>query len=99
MSLIRLVLNSTYKDSLLYQLSQINAVHIKSKSGAHLKEFLKEHLYSDKIKVLRDNLNSLFKKLDISTSEFQELRVKKNERLEFVVKDLQELLNRVAQHL
>jgi len=99
MSLIRLVLNSTYKDSLLYQLSQINAVHIKSKSGAHLKEFLKEHLYSDKIKVLRDNLNSLFKKLDISTSEFQELKFKKNERLEFVVKDLQELLNHTLEEI
>ena len=92
-------MNSAYKDSLLYQLSQINAVHIKSKSGAHLKEFLDEQLYSDKIKVLRDNLNSLFKKLAINPSEFQELRVKKKERLEFVVKDLEELLNHTLEEI
>ena len=99
MSLIRVVLNSNYKDSLLYQLSQINAVHIKSKSGAHLKEFLAGQLYSDKIKVLRDNLNSLFKKLGISISEFHELRVRKEDRLEFVVKDLEELLNHTLEEI
>ena len=100
MSLIRVVLNRSYKDSLLYQLSKINAVHIKSKTGAHLKEFLEhERLHSDKIKILRDNLNTLFKKLKISKSEFQELKFNKNERIEFIVKDLHELLNHTLEEI
>ncbi|TFG15788.1 MAG: hypothetical protein EU535_00910 [Promethearchaeota archaeon] len=100
MSLIRTTINERYKDSLLNQLSDINAVHIKSKTGTPLKEHLKERKpFSDKMKNLRENLTDLFKKLNINESDFHQLKFTNEEKKEFIVKDLHELFNQISEEI
>ncbi|MFX0042885.1 MAG: V-type ATP synthase subunit I [Candidatus Hodarchaeota archaeon] len=98
MSLLRITINSTFKDLLLNRLSKINNVHIKplSKTKRKIKE--KDPIL-EQIKQLRQSLNSLFKKLQISAYNFQELKIKKNERTHFIVKDLNELISHTNEEI
>ena len=97
MSLIKVIIKSNYKNSLLTLLSNINTVHIKSKTKKGLK-VEKDRPFAEKVKNLRQSLDALFKKLRINESDFQDLKFKKDERIEFIVKDLQELLNHALLH-
>jgi len=80
MTLFNVVINSNYKDRLLNQLSIVNNVHIKTKEGTQIKKKIEEKdPLMKKIKTLRQNLDNLFKKLDINESNFQELKIKTNQ--------------------
>ncbi|MFX0186974.1 MAG: V-type ATP synthase subunit I [Candidatus Hodarchaeota archaeon] len=98
MSLINVVIKRNYKNQLLTLLSSLNAVHIKSKSEVK-KEIEGDRAFSEKLKNLRQNLDLLFKKIRISDSDFQELKISRTERVEFLVKDLQELLNHTLEEI
>lgn len=92
LSLFTCRISSGYKDSLLNYLSDLNLVHIKSKSQPHIKEKMKvKDMFSEKAKKLRQSLDEFFKRLRITEFSFQDLKVEKDERTEFIVKDLNEL--------
>ncbi|MHA1192106.1 MAG: V-type ATP synthase subunit I [Promethearchaeota archaeon] len=96
MSLFNVVINSNYKDRLLNQLSLVNIVHIKTKKGSQMKNKMKEKdPLMNIIKSLRQNLDNLLKKLNINDSDFQELKIKKDQRLKFVARDLNDLINQI----
>ena len=99
MSLIKVIIKSNYKNQLLRLLSNLNIVHIKSKIKKDLKLIEKDQPFAEKLKNLRQSLDTLFKKLRISESEFQDLKFKRDERIEFVVKDLQELLSQTLEEI
>ena len=99
MSLFKISVERKYKDPLLYNLSKINSVHIKSKTKPELKKTFEDFPFLDKIKSLRDNLDTLFKKLRITESDFQTLKVNKEDRIKFDTKDLQELLKFVSEEI
>ncbi|MFW9897966.1 MAG: V-type ATP synthase subunit I [Candidatus Thorarchaeota archaeon] len=99
MSLFKVSVERKYKDPLLYHLSKINSVHIKSKTKPELKRSSEDFTFSDKIKSVRQNLNTLFKKLRITESDFQPLKFKKEDRIKFDTKDLQELLKFVSEEI
>lgn len=98
MSLLKVTINSNLEDLLLNLLSKINNVHIKplSKERKKLKE--KDPIL-EKIKQLRQSLDNLFKKLQISTYNFQELKVKSGDRTNFKVKDLSELIKHTNEEI
>jgi vacuolar-type H+-ATPase subunit I/STV1 len=94
MILVKANIKSNYKGTFLQELSDLNVVHIKSKMGVPLKVYLREeHPYSDKVKNLRENINALFKKLKISETLLQELKITEDERVKYNVKDLSDLIN------
>lgn len=98
--LIKVEINERFKDQILIELSNLNAVHIKSKDKPKIKEKLEEKDPTrEKIKKLRKNLNDLFKRLDITDFDISNLKVKKNERIEFIAKDLVELLSHLFEEI
>ena len=100
LSLFTCKISSGYKDSLLNYLSDLNMVHIKSKSKSPIKEMSKEKDdFSEKAKKLRQSLDEFFKRLRITEFSFQDLYVKKEERVEFIVKDLNELANLIQEEI
>ncbi len=99
MSLFKISVDRRYKDPLLYHLSKINSVHIKSKIKPELKKTGEDFPFSDKIKSVRNNLDTLFKKLRITESDFQALKFEKEDRIKFDTKDLQELLKFVSEEI
>ena len=101
MSLIKIGINTHYKDRLLNVLSSINNIHIKTKeeapSGKKIEE--KDPLFSV-IKKLRQSLDNLLNKLNISENYFQEIKkVKPSEKFEFVINDLPELVNKTLEEI
>jgi len=94
MSLLRTVIKSEYKNQLLNLLSELNTVHVKSKKIKEKPQEVEEdRLFSEKLKNLRQNLDGLFEKLKISSTDFQNLKIRKDEQIEFTFKNLSELLN------
>jgi vacuolar-type H+-ATPase subunit I/STV1 len=99
-SLVKAEINQNYKDQFLVELSNINAVHIKQR----LKHKIKEDVESrdgmkQQIKELRKNLNSLFKRLDMNMQEVLELKIDREERIEFSAKDLAELIDHISEEI
>ncbi len=100
MILFKVAIHKNYKDNLLNHLSKINTVHIKSKSISQFSIKLgDESLLIDKIKNLKQNADSLFKKLKLGEFDFHELKIEENEKIEFVVKDFQELINHTSEEI
>ena len=100
MSLIKLTINKNYKDRLLDYLSKLNTVHIKSKDDSQsIDKKLDKDPLRDKIKILRANLDLLFNKIKINDFMFQELRFDKNERIQFEVKNIYELIIHVLEEI
>ena len=99
MSLIKAIIKSNYKNQLLTLLSNLNTVHIKSKEAKKLKIIEEDRPFADQLKNLRQSLNALFKTIRITESDFQDLKVKRDDRIEFLVKDLNELLNHVSEEI
>ncbi len=100
MSLIKVIINKSYKDSLLYYFSKINTVHIKSKSKPKPKGKTQEKdKFEEKIKILRKNLDSLLTKLRINEFDFQELKFDKSERIIFEVHNIHELVNHTLEEI
>lgn len=101
MCLFKVGINKFDKDRLLNVLSSIHNIQIKAR----------EKLISDKkseekdsffniIKNLRQGLDSLFNKLNINEAKFQEIKkVDKTKRVEFIVKDIPELVNKTLEEI
>ncbi|MFW9819418.1 MAG: V-type ATP synthase subunit I [Candidatus Thorarchaeota archaeon] len=92
MCLFDINIHNSYKDLLLQELSQINLIHIKPKQ-IEAESQKKGDKVIDRIKILRANTEDLFKALKISDYDLQNLKFKKTERIEFNVKDIDELTN------
>ncbi|MFX1326996.1 MAG: V-type ATP synthase subunit I [Promethearchaeota archaeon] len=98
--LMRAEINQNYKDQFIMELSNMNAVHIKSKKKSKYEKGSEEKdPFREKIKDLRKNLNNLFKKLEISEYDLQNLKTKKNEKVEFVTQDFHELINSLLEEI
>ncbi len=98
MELFMVNINHNYKDLLLQHLSQLNIVHIKTKpEKSEIIE--KDKVLFDRIKKLSQNLETLFKNLDITEFDFQKLIFEKEERKEFEVKDIDDLLNQISSEI
>ena len=101
MSLIKIGINTQYKDRLLNVLSSVNNIHIKTKekvpSDKKIEE--KDPLFGI-IKNLRQSLDNLLNKLNISENYFQEIKkVKPSEKFEFIINDLPELVNKTLEEI
>ena len=98
MILFKVNINHNYKDLLLQHLSQINLVHIKTKP--EISDIIeKDKVLFDRIKKLSQNLETLFKNLNITESDFQKLIFEKEERKVFEVKDTDDLLNQILSEI
>ena len=99
-SLIKAELNENFKDQFLVVLSNINSVHIKQRDKPEIKEKLEEKdSIRESIKVLRKNLNNLLKRLNLNEYELLETKVDKDKRVEFVAKDLHELITHLLEEI
>jgi V/A-type H+-transporting ATPase subunit I len=94
MVLFKVRLNRNYKDILLQHLSQLKIVHIKSKSDKSSSYEMDKELF-DRIKTLSQNLESLFKDLNITESDFQKLSFDEKNKPKFKVKDIDDLINQI----
>jgi vacuolar-type H+-ATPase subunit I/STV1 len=98
MELFKVNINYNYKDLLLQHLSQLNLVHIKTKP--EISDIIeKDKVLFDRIKKLSQNLETLFKNLNITESDFQKLIFEKEERKEFDAKDIDDLLNQILSEI
>ena len=85
MVLFRVSVNQNYKDILLQHLSQLHLVHIKTKTEQKVIAEKDDELL-ERIKDLSQNLEALFKSLDITELDFQKLSFEPNEKKIFEVK-------------
>ncbi len=110
MTLIRAFINSKYKDSLLMDLASEKIIHIKprikeeinEKEATKRKKEKKEkeiEKHKQEINVLHNNLLELFNKLNLSQLDFQKLKIDKEKREKFAVKDLYELIHHLNDEL
>jgi V/A-type H+-transporting ATPase subunit I len=98
--LIKADINRKFKDQLLVELSNLNLVHIKPKEKSELKGELEDKKpIVEKINVMRKNLNTLFKKLEINENDIKNLRIKKSERIEFKALNLNDLINHILEEI
>jgi len=99
-SLIKAEINHNYKDQFLIELSNLNVVHIKPREESKIKEELDEKdPLKEKIKDLRKNLNNLYRRLEISELDVLELKIAKDDRIEFTARDLPELITHIVEEI
>jgi len=98
MVLFKVRLNRNYKDILLQHLSQLKQVHIKPKSEKSSSYEMDKELF-DRIKTISQDLESLFKDLNINESDFQKLAFDEKDRPQFKVKDINDLINQVSSEI
>ena len=98
MVLFRVNVNQNYRDLLLQHLSQLSLVHIKTKPEESVK-FEKDDVLFERINKLSQSVESLFKNLDITESDFQKLSFKPDERKKFEVKDINDLINQLVDEI
>ena len=99
-SLIRAEINQNYKDQFLMELSNINAVHIKSRKKPKIKESTDfKDSTKQNIKDLRKSLNTLFKRLDTGVQDVLDLKIERSERMEFVANDFSELIDHITEEI
>ncbi|MFX0007016.1 MAG: V-type ATP synthase subunit I [Promethearchaeota archaeon] len=91
MCLFDINIHNSYKDLLLQEISQIHLIHIRPKETEDETQ-KKGDQEIDRIKKLRANTEDLLKALKISDYDLQNLKAKKAERIEFKVKDVDELI-------
>lgn len=100
MSLFKVTLERELKESLLMALADEGMVHIKSKKAETIKESLeKEAKHKEEIEDLKENLRDLFKELKIDPSDFQSLELTEDDKREFNVKDLYELIHYLGEEI
>ncbi|MFW9827529.1 MAG: V-type ATP synthase subunit I [Candidatus Thorarchaeota archaeon] len=98
--LMKADINYNYKDQLLIELSNLNAVHIKPKDKSKRKSDIEEKKpIVEQINLLRKNLDTLFKRLKISETDIKNLRIKQSEKTEFKAQDLNDLINHILEEI
>ncbi len=98
MVLFNASINQNYKDILLQHLAQLNLVHIKTKPELGEK-FEKDDIILEKINHLSQSLESLFKNLEITESDFQKINIKPDQRKKFDAKDISDLLSQLINEI
>jgi hypothetical protein len=99
-SLIKTDIDYNYKDQFLIELSNLNIVHIKPKKEDKIREEIEEKDPLKKnIKDLRKNLQNLYRRLEISESDITGLKVAEENRIEFVARDLTELITHIIEEI
>ena len=98
MVLFNININQNYKDILLQYLAQLNLVHIKIKSELGEK-FEKDDMILEKINILSQSLESLFKNLDITESDFEKIKIKPDQRKKFEAKDVYDILSQLINEI
>lgn len=98
MTLIKILIDTEFKESLLNHLSELNNVHIKPKSEDSLPRRKKDESYK-RIKQLRKDLKTLFKNLEIKKNDFADIRLDENEKLTFKARNLNELMTNISEEL
>ncbi|MBN1800417.1 MAG: hypothetical protein JW891_02870 [Candidatus Lokiarchaeota archaeon] len=100
MCLFNITIDNSYKENLLNYLSDIHMVHVKTSKKTRVEEKLQEkNLLVERTRRLRDNLDSFFNNIDISESSFEGLKPESYGKLKFIVSDLNELVNQIADEL
>lgn len=100
MTLFKATISRNLKDELLRELSSINNIHIQTKKDLEidLKDTEKEP-FKTQLKSLQQNLDSLYNKLDIKENDLKDLKVKKDDRMEFIVSNLHELITSTSDEI
>ncbi|MFW9971392.1 MAG: V-type ATP synthase subunit I, partial [Candidatus Odinarchaeota archaeon] len=98
MCLFDITVHNNFKDLLLQELSHINLIHIKPKEKSEESQKKGDKII-ERIKRLRVNLEDLFKSLKISNIDLQNLSPKKDRKIEFDVKDIDELITNVLEEV
>ncbi|MHA1670295.1 MAG: V-type ATP synthase subunit I [Promethearchaeota archaeon] len=94
MALFKIIIDRDYKDILLTNLAEFKLAHMREKGEYQSKiKTEEEDIFKNKLKNLRLNLEMLLKKLDITELDFQALNIKKEEKINFVAKDSNDLIN------
>jgi len=100
MDLVKVVVYKSNKDVLINFLSSLKFVHVKirsEKNNIKLSEYYKENnLIYEKIKKLRENINYLHKKLNITANDIEHLKFDKKDKLQFIGSNVKELINRIS---
>ncbi|MBY9021811.1 MAG: hypothetical protein KGD67_12205, partial [Candidatus Lokiarchaeota archaeon] len=85
---------------LLTNIAEFKLAHVKEKEIYKSKiKTDEELLFKDKLKDFRLNLEILLKKLDITELDFQELKVREGEKINFVAIDSNDLLNQLFEEI
>ncbi|MFX1377343.1 MAG: hypothetical protein ACFFA0_16205, partial [Promethearchaeota archaeon] len=99
-SLLKVDINHNYKDQLLVELSNLNIVHIKPVEEDKIMEKIEvKDPLEEKIKYLRKNLNDLYRRLEINEFDILRLKTAKDDRIEFISKDLTELIGHIVEEI
>ncbi|MBY9020051.1 MAG: hypothetical protein KGD67_03265 [Candidatus Lokiarchaeota archaeon] len=98
MVLFKVNINQNYKDILLQHLSQLGLVHIKKKTEI-AEQLEKEDINIEKINNLSQNLESLFKNLDITELDLQKLTIPLDQRKKFEAKDINDLISQLTNEI
>ncbi|MFW5895623.1 MAG: V-type ATP synthase subunit I [archaeon] len=100
MVLIKAFIEKSYKNSLLNELSDIHNVHIKTKAeGALSGEKKRKDENYKKIKQLRKDLKTLFKNIEISRIDLENVELEEEEKLTFKARNLNELMTNISEEL
>ena len=99
LSLIKVTVDKNYKNSLLTELSTMNAVHIKLKNKEERKILEEKDPLVGKIKDLRRDLDLLFDKLEIFENDFLDLKGAKIQKVEFGAKNIIDLINHINEEI
>ena len=99
LSLIKATVDKSYKNSLLTELSTMNAVHIKLKTKVARKTLEEKDPLVLKIKNLRRDLDLLFDKLELYENDFLDLKVGKIQKVEFGAKNIIDLINHINEEI
>jgi len=98
--LMKTEINQLFKDQFLIELSNLNLVQLKTKEKPKVKEEIEEQKpFSDRIKDLRKNLDTLLKKLNINEFVLLGLKIDDSERIKFTAKDLPELIHHIFEEV
>ncbi|NHJ21198.1 MAG: hypothetical protein EAX91_09660 [Candidatus Lokiarchaeota archaeon] len=98
MVLFKVSLSLKYKDMLLQHLSQLKQVHIKPKTEKSGSYEMDKELF-ERIKNLSQNVDNLYKDLNITESDFQKLSFAENNRPKFKAKDINDLINQLSSEI
>ncbi|MFX1399232.1 MAG: V-type ATP synthase subunit I [Promethearchaeota archaeon] len=75
-------------------------IHIKTTKKSLIDEKkLEKNILADRTRKLRDDLDSFFNNIEIFEASFQDLKPDPKEKLKFIVSDLNELVNQIANEL
>ncbi|TFG24953.1 MAG: hypothetical protein EU532_12120 [Promethearchaeota archaeon] len=100
MSLIEVTINKSYKDQLLNTLSNIKNTHIKTKEKKKTDTSEEKDPFITSLKNIRQSLDTLFNKLNINESTFQDLeKISSEDKIEFEVNDLSELVSKSLEEI